>query len=57
MTLQKEYLEREKKKIPIITMWLYYVASLTENLPPMKRMHKERMEGCYDRGILVDHEE
>ena len=40
MALQKEYIEREKWKIPTIAMWLYYVTSLTEKLPPLKRIQK-----------------
>ena len=38
MALQKEYIEREKGKSPTIAMWPCYVTSLTENLPPMKRL-------------------
>ena len=45
MTLQKEYIEREKGKIPTIAMWICYVTSLTENLTPMKRLQKGRMKG------------
>ena len=48
MALQKEYIERERGKIPIIAMWPCYVTSLIKNLPPMKRLQKERMEGCDD---------
>ena len=38
MALQKEYIERERGKSPTIAMWPYCVTSLTENLPPMKRL-------------------
>ena len=37
MALQKNYIEKEKGKIHKIAMCLYYVTSLRENLPPMKR--------------------
>ena len=56
MVLQREYIERERGKIPTISMYTYCVTSLIDNLPPMKRLQK-RKNGCYDRGILVDHEE
>ena len=42
MVLQKEYIEREKGENPIIVMWSFCVTSLTENLPPMKRLHKRK---------------
>ena len=35
MELQREYIEREKGKIPIIAMWPYYMTSLIE-----KRINK-----------------
>ena len=38
MVLQKECIEKEKGKIPTIAMWTYCVKSLTDNLPPMKRL-------------------
>ena len=42
MALEREYIERERGKIPTIAMWPYFVKSLIHNLPPMKRMQKRK---------------
>ena len=38
MALQREYIERERGKIPTIAMCPYYVTSLINKLPPVKRL-------------------
>ena len=40
MVLQREYIERERGKIPTISMWPCSVTSLIENLLPMKRLQE-----------------
>ena len=42
MALHKEYIEREKGKIPIIAMYLWCVTSLINSLPSMKRLQKRK---------------
>ena len=41
MALQKEYIEIERGKSPKIIVWPYYVTSLINKLPPMKRLYQD----------------